>query len=535
MGLYRVGGAGEWSGELPEFVDVGNYNVQFKATAPNHDDVRSSFKVTVVPAPLAATISVGNLAYTGEAQIPAVTTNVTGLVRGDVNPLTCQFRDETGEWMDEVPAFTQPGTYKLFFRVSAPNHTTFTTNCTFRIVGWEYKVNMDGTTGKENAVDINVSDPGWLLRAKSITGAEFAEDVYGYLNETQANGLKLWQNYIIERSDLSRKLVAAIHQNCQRVAENCFELRFPNIDALRNTGLDVWFRVDRKLKGEAEFTQGELTGKYEVNVPLGPHDPTGLYVFNMVLTPTNAQDNGQAVLSSVATVGVLRVSSALTNTVMSVPWRSMSVDTATNVNVAVSDVVNPNGISMDDMILVYNSGTGDFNGWKHDGYGDWENVATVTKKGVSVSSAEVTRLTRGKAFWLVRSEPSEYIYLLGRYTGEDYLVELDDGTPAAPGNTLVANPTFNDVDLNAIAFVDASGNPATPAVGDRIVVMDQAGMQTIYARNATNTTWGHMVYEKVGRRLQQKWAEGGTIPAGTGFWYNRTGSGTLRIKFEASK
>jgi len=147
----------------------------------------------------------------------------------------------------------------------------------------------------------------------------------------------------------------------------------------------------------------------------------------------------------------------------------------------------------------------------------------------------VTRFLRGNAFWLVRTAPGPYIYLVGRYTGEDYLVELDDGTPAAPGNTLVANPTFNDVDLNAIAFVDASGNPATPAVGDRIVVMDQAGMQTIYARNATNTTWGHMVYEKVGRRLQQKWAEGGTIPAGTGFWYNRTGNGTLRIKFEASK
>jgi hypothetical protein len=212
----------------------------------------------------------------------------------------------------------------------------------------------------------------------------------------------------------------------------------------------------------------------------------------------------------------------------------MSVDAVTNIDVTVSDVVNPNGISANDMILAYNAETSDFNGWKR-GSEDWDAVATVSTRGVSESSAEVTRFLRGNAFWLVRTAPGPYIYLVGRYTGEDYLVELDDGTPAAPGHTLVANPTFNDVDLNAIAFVDASGDPATPAVGDRIVVMDQAGMQTIYARNATNTTWGHMVYEKVGRRLQQKWAEGGTIPAGTGFWYNRTGSGTLRIKFEASK
>ena len=35
--------------------------------------------------------------YTGTAITPAVVTNVTGLVRGDINPLTCEFRDEAGE------------------------------------------------------------------------------------------------------------------------------------------------------------------------------------------------------------------------------------------------------------------------------------------------------------------------------------------------------------------------------------------------------------------------------------------------------
>ena len=383
-----------------------------------------------------------------------------------------------------------------------------------------------------------MSDPGWFLRVTGLSGDSFSENGarYAKLDEICPNGLKLWQNYVIERDDLSKKLVAAIHQNCQRVANDCFELRFPNIDALHNTGLNVRFRVDRKLKGESEFTIGELTDKYEVNVPLEPQDPTGLYIFNMIFVPTNALYVGQqSVLASVATVGVLRVSSALTNTVVAVPWRSMTIDSTNDVNIVVSDVVNPNGVSAGDMILSYNTGTGNFNGWMHDGYGEWDEVATVTKAGVSVSYAEETRLPRGDAFWLVRSEPSEYIYLIGRYTGDDYVVDLAGGSDKEPGHTLVANPTFNDVDLNAIAFVDASGDPAKPAVGDRIVVMDQAGMQTIYARNATNTTWGHMVYEKVGRRLQQKWAEGGTIPAGTGFWYNRTGSGTLRIKFEASK
>ena len=533
--LYRVGGAGEW-GAMPELVDEGNYNVQFKATAPNHDDVHGSFKVTIAPAPLEATISAAGWSYTGEARQPVVTTNVTGLIRGDLNPLTCEFRDAAGEWQAEVPSFTEPGEYKLYFRVSAPNHTTFTTNCTFTIEGWDYMVNMDGDSGFQTA--ISVSDPGWFLRATGLSGDSFSKkgDRYAKLDEICPNGLKLWQNYVIERDDLSKKLVAAIHQNCQRVANDCFELRFPNIDALHNTGLNVRFRVDRKLKGESEFTIGELTDKYEVNVSLEPQDPTGLYIFNMIFVPTNALYAGQqSVLTSVATVGVLRVSSALTNTVVAVPWRSMTIDSTNDVNIVVSDVVNPNGVSAGDMILSYNSGTGNFNGWMHDGYGEWDEVVTVTKKGLSVSSAEVARLPRGKAFWLLRSAPGPYIYLVGRYTGEDYLVELDDGTPAAPGHTLVANPTFNDVDLNSLVFVDKDGNVATPAVGDRIVTQNIAGLQTIYFRNAGNTQWGCKVLQRIGNRTKQVWSPGGTIPAGTGFWYMRTGDEALKIKFEAAR
>ena len=87
-----------------------------------------------------------------------------------------------------------------------------------------------------------------------------------------------------------------------------------------------------------------------------------------------------------------------------------------------------------------------------------------------------------------------------------------------------------------IEFVDGEGNTAVPAAGDRITVMDMAGMQTIYSRNSANTSWGRTVYEKVGSRWRPKWVEDGTVPSGTGFWYYRsTDEGALRIKFEASR
>jgi hypothetical protein len=158
---------------------------------------------------------------------------------------------------------------------------------------------------------------------------------------------------------------------------------------------------------------------------------------------------------------------------------------------------------------------------------------------VSQSSAETATFAPGKAFWLVRTDPGStnsvnYIYLVGRYMGEDYVFDLEGGNAEEPGATLVANPTFFDMSLNDLVFVDGAGNVTSPAVGDRITVLDMAGMQTIYSRDSENTSWGRTVYEKVGSRWRPKWVEDGTVPSGTGFWYYRsTDEGALRIKFEA--
>ena len=527
---YRVG-ANEWAPTFDtNFSNTWTHIVQFKASAPNHDDATGTFLITIDPAPLTATIAAGNLPYTGAAQTPAITTNVTGRVKPERNPLTCEFRDEAGEWQTEVPTFTQPGTYTLWFRASAPNHTTAVTNCTFTITGWDFKVNLDGATGYETP--LRVTDPGWFLRNTDYTGEQFAVDAdrYGYLDAVCANGLKLWQNYVIEREDLAKKLVAAIVQSGNRVNEDNFVVRFPNVDALRNTGLAVHYRLDRKLKGETAFTEGALTDKYEMNVPLGPSDPTGLYVFNMVLTPTNELASGQAVLASVATVGVLRVTCPATNAVVAVPWMSASTDDAADMPVEVAEAVNPNGLSAGDRILAYHSAS-NFQGWAHASGTEWSAIEAGSTDGVAVVTTNTTRFARGGAFWLVRTDPGDGFHLVGRYTGDEYTTALAGGTTAAPAYTLVANPTMADADLNDLVFVDGSGDPATPAAGDRIVFQDAAGFQKFYVRNAANTEWGRRVTRKSGGRVVQEWVPDATVPSGTGFWYVRTAADPLAIRF----
>ena len=538
--LYRAG-TNDWSSTMPSgYTDVGNYTVQFKASAPNHDDVRGVFKVTIAPAPLAATISDVDLNYTGAAQVPAVVTNVTGLVHPVLNALTCAFRDESGEWRADVPSFTAPGTYKLYFRASAPNHETFITNCTITVAGWDYRINMDGTSGY--SVPNHVSDPGWLIKYSGYTGEQLsrAADRYDILDSTCPNGLKLWQNYVLGQTNLTRKLVATILQSDSRVNANCFVVRFSTAQALNNTGLSVKYRLDRKLKGESAFTEGALGDKHELNVPLGPHDPTGLYVLNIVLAPTNSLYAGQSVLSSVATVGVMRVMSAMTNTVIAVPWGSMAFETETNAAVQVANVLNPNGLSESDEIMAYDAAMRGFLSWSHVSGNDWNAITSVTRDGLYESSASETHFDRGSAFWLVRRNPTLNgdpvpFYLIGRYAGGIYLSGLAGGSVETPGHTLVANPTFNDVDLNSFAFVDGADNPATPASGDRIITQNATGLQTIYFRNSVNTEWGYNVTTNYRGRTKQVWTKGGKIPAGTGFWYKRAGEEALRIKFTAEQ
>ena len=542
--LYRANGAGDW-GEMPAFTNVGNYLVQFKASAPNHDEVRSSFKVTVVPAPLTATIENIEMDYTGSAVTPDFVTNVTGLVKGDVNPLTCEFREEAGEWQSEAPSFSLPGTYKIYFRASAPNHETAVTNCTVVVRGWDFKVNMDGRTGYE--APIIMGKPEWIVNnnLSGMTGVELSDNDtrYGALDAVCENGLRLWQNYVIERKDFSKRVVATIMQQGSTVDPNAFVVHFPDIEPLMGTGLRVQYRLDKKLRGTrtksefdaASFEIGELTGKYETNVPLGPHDPTGLYVFNIVFSPTNTQYEGQSVIASCTTIGVLRVSSALTNTVTVAPWLSMSVDSTNEVEVAVADVINPFSIGGGDTIHAYETDTGTFRMWERKDDGDWNAPVTVNTKGVSQSTAEESTFEPGKAFWLGRKSPGEYIYLVGRYTGEDYVFDLEGGTAEAPGHTLVANPTMYDVALNDLVFVDGEDKAATPADGDRIIFQDASGYQTIYFPHATTKKWGRNVPTKVGRRVQNVWTEDGTNTMGTGFWYLRTDQSTLKIKFGGAR
>ena len=120
-----------------------------------------------------------------------------------------------------------------------------------------------------------------------------------------------------------------------------------------------------------------------------------------------------------------------------------------------------------------------------------------------------------------------------RYTGGDYVCDLEGGTAADPGHTLVANPTTEDIDLNDLVFVDGGGNAATPGDKDTIVIKDVRGVDTTYYRSGGK--WGCKVLRANGKRLKYEFVEGGTVPAGTGFWYIRMSGEPLKINFGGAR
>ena len=248
--------------------------------------------------------------------------------------------------------------------------------------------------------------------------------------------------------------------------------------------------------------------------------------------------------------------SALTNTVTAVPWSELVEGVASAAPIKVANSVNPNGIMTGDSIVEYEGAegaNGKFRGCKFNaGTGKWDSIATVTRaEGVTDFDANKETLPQGSAFWFARSNPTDAkgrpvpYYLVGRYTGDGYDIAIESAKDGESyGYTLCPNPTMRDVDLNDLVFVAGNGAEVKPNVGDRIATQTPDGMQLTYFRNAANTQWGRDVATLVGRRVVKTWTPGGTIPAGTGFWYMRAadtgakggakgGEETLKIRYGA--
>ena len=220
-------------------------------------------------------------------------------------------------------------------------------------------------------------------------------------------------------------------------------------------------------------------------------------------------------------LGVQRVLSASTNTIVAVPWTAFS----TNVDAAVRvvDLVRTQGLSDGDLLHVPTDGDA-YVSWRLEER-TWQPLLSVSRAGVAEGrSADAVVLPRGRAFWLVRQRPRDEkgeivpFYLAGQCASASMRPEIRAGTPTAPVYHMLANPLDRAVGINELDWTGAGA-------ADTIVVPSGSASGVDLILTCADGTWGYWDSQKVWDprrnkyKIQQSYVTALSIPAGTGFWY----------------
>lgn len=264
----------------------------------------------------------------------------------------------------------------------------------------------------------------------------------------------------------------------------------------------------------------------------------------MSVLVAQAEESEGSVLST-NTFGVLKVSSSCTNTIIAVPWADYSKDIDNPPEITATNLVKTSNLKQGDTILAYENGR--YNAWELDKNGDEGGKWVAAKMWTTLGPDEAGSLTtdealvkRGRAFWLVRdgvdTRDDKAIYLYGQAATNDVEVEIAPGSVTAPTSMLIANPFAFDLNLNGGLVATSGkieiGEGGAYTKGDSISFTDDSGKLVVAYYD--NEGWYVRNVSSVGRNMTVTKDRNVDLPAGTGFWYARHGSGILKLTFKAS-
>jgi hypothetical protein len=207
------------------------------------------------------------------------------------------------------------------------------------------------------------------------------------------------------------------------------------------------------------------------------------------------------------TIGVTEVTTTLRNTIVAVPFTSLSSDA----NISANDLVKTANLAEGTALYIFN-GTS-YSAWVLEN-GAWNGaIPANTATGVGTpTAATATPLAKGSAIWLSRpasdTAESKTFYIYGKWSNPSSFT-------VAAGSQLVANPLQTTATLSV----------ANPAAGDEIITAsDDVPVRYVYRVNSKT---------QVGQwRKDNAQATLPTIPAGQGFWYVAASAGAT-ISFAA--
>ena len=225
---------------------------------------------------------------------------------------------------------------------------------------------------------------------------------------------------------------------------------------------------------------------------------------------------------TVGTVGVTKIHSTLTNTVVAVSY----ADLASDGEITVSNIVKTTNLTAGDRLHIF-TGSSEYQTYvltaaPGDSHLYWEKTTTwginssgefYNKGGTAASDST---LAAGVGFWLVRNTAP------GGWTGGafDFYTYGKPTTAAATATSGSTKLIGNPLDGPARPVVTGMTN------GDRLIIPDDTAKGGVeeykYANTSKKTGWWHWVS---GTRTFVDNLP--TIPAGTGCWYATSGNATI--------
>ena len=355
-----------------------------------------------------------------------------------------------------------------------------------------------------------------------ITGSSESE-IREALKQNDDNGIAKWENVVMGQDGADKPAIETSTNGTETVADMVVSFKAPE-----NTGYTVKYAFDEVniTNGEVKI-EGVVTNSPALNLERITTAGTPAYFKMRAVLESN--DEKHTFTTNVPvdhTVGVLKVDSSTTYTILAVPWKSFH-----NKDVHVSELVHAASLSENDMLHAYDD-AGNLESWRVSKDGVWVKMTEQQEDGQQVETPDPASvgIARGKGVWLKRSDTSKPIYLMGMPTSDPATNTLAAATDAkTPSWNLLASPKLETVNIATGAFKDNTGDE---------IIVPTAGTPKHYTYK--NGAWGYpgatVTEEKKlpnGQTIKviktEHKTDDTTVAPGTGFWYlNKGGEKTIQ-------
>ena len=531
-------------GRSDMYIQPGRVNVTVpEGVSVSNIVVTANGYIEITPAPV--TVTANDAEKIAGRNDPALTATVTGLIEGEPEISYSVSRaagEEVGTYVITASGTALQGNYAVTF-----------VNGTFTIKGLPDLVQRATGTGLE--IQVPVTD-GLLAAAGIDPAGDITTDAVGdILNAFDPNGLRRWENLVTGTATnqplLSTKFGdvtdgMALPVGMTAGQENPVDMGYNVLYELRRQTTDGWTRV----AGPAESSD---SSEFSIELEDGDgksKEPTGLYRMVTLIVPKHELSITNEIPST-NIIGVLEVDSAITNTVVAVPWKQLASDPKHAGNITVANYVSSLNLTPGDHVYAFEeipskgasaSGGATYMMWTLQSDGTWTSATTIksTEAGYSVMSvaedAETKEFARTQAVWLQRQRPLDKdgkpvpFFLIGQYDSDGVEITVKGGTSSEPGYTLLSVPDYRDYSINDL---DWSGYASAADSTDFIRVVD--GSQSFLLKWSDGKWCTEEVNYRRGRPAGMKYVPYETpFKAGTGFWFCRHG-GEFTIKWAPSE